>query len=56
MRNLILQEFVSVDGMAADPNGSAGFMKVTANDEKEFADKLNAILKVVFSKSLDRAP
>ena len=94
MRNLILQEFVSVDGMAAGPNGSVDFIpaassgdqsfgkrqsgfldsidsillgRVTyemfvgywpnaAGDEKEFADKLNAIPKIVFSKSLDRAP
>jgi dihydrofolate reductase len=95
MRNLILQEFVSVDGMAAGPMGSVAFIpaatagdpsfgrrqsafldsidaillgrvtyemfagywpKVTSGDEKEFADKLNAIPKYVFSKSLDRAP
>ena len=95
MRNLILQEFVSVDGMAAGPNGSVGFIpaassgdesfgerqsgfldsidaillgrvtyemfvgywpKVTTGDEKEFADKLNAIPKIVFSRTLDRAP
>ena len=95
MRNLILQEFVSVDGMAAGPMGSVDFIpaatsgdrsfgrrqsafldaidaillgrvtyemfagywpRVTSGDEKEFADKLNAIPKVVFSKSLDRAP
>ena len=95
MRNLILQEFVSVDGMAAGPNGSVTFIpaassgdqkfgerqsafldsidaillgrvtyemfvgywpKVTSGDEKEFADKLNAIPKIVFSKTLDRAP
>ena len=95
MRNLILQEFVSVDGMAAGPNGNVDFVpaantgdqsfgkrqsgfldsidaillgrvtyemfegywpKVTSGDEKEFADKINAIPKIVFSKSLDRAP
>lgn len=95
MRNLILQEFVSVDGMAAGPNGSVDFItaattgdqsfgrrqsgfldsidamllgrvtyemfagywpKVTSGDEKEFADKLNATPKFVFSKSLNRAP
>ncbi len=95
MRNVILQEFVSVDGMAAGPNGNVDFIpgassgdqsfgkrqsdfldsidgillgrktyemfvgywpKVTSGDEKPFADKLNAIPKVVFSKTLDRAP
>lgn len=95
MRNLILQEFVSVDGMAAGPNDSTDFIpaasahdqsfgrrqdafldsidlillgrktyelfvdywpKVTSGEEKPFADKLNAIPKVVFSKSLDQAP
>jgi dihydrofolate reductase len=29
---------------------------VTSGDDKPFADKLNAIPKIVFSKSLDRAP
>ena len=95
MRNLILQEFLSVDGMAAGANGSTDFIpaanahdqsfgrrqdafldsidlillgrvtyelfvgywpKVTSGDEKAFADKLNAIPKVVFSKSLREAP
>ena len=95
MRNLILQEFVSVDGKAAGANGSvdfapaantrdqsfgkrqSGFLdsidaillgrvtyemfveywpKVTSGDEKEFADKINATPKIVFSKTLDRAP
>ena len=95
MRHLILQEFVSLDGMAAGPNGSVGFIpvassgdqsfgarqsefldsidaillgrvtyemfagywpKVTTGDEKAFADKLNAIPKVVFSSTLYRAP
>ena len=95
MRNLILQEFVSVDGMAAGKDGSTDFIpasnrgdqsfgrrqehfldaidtillgrktyemfveywpKVTSGDERPFADKLNAIPKVVFSKTLDRAP
>lgn len=95
MRNLLLQEFVSVDGMAAGPNGSTDFIpaasahdlsfgrrqdafldsidlillgrvtyelfagywpNVTSGEEKAFADKLNAIPKVVFSRSLDHAP
>lgn len=95
MRNLILQEFVSVDGMAAGRDGSTDFIpasnrgdqsfgrrqesfldsidtillgrktyemfveywpKVTSGDERPFAEKLNAIPKVVFSKTLDRAP
>jgi dihydrofolate reductase len=94
MRNLILQEFVSVDGMAAGPDGSTDFIpassrgdqslerrqerfldcidtillgrktyemfveywpKVTSENEP-LADKLNAIPKVVFSTTLDRAP
>jgi dihydrofolate reductase len=95
MRKVILQEFVSLDGMAAGPNGSVDFIpvstqgdqsfgqnqmrfmdsvdaillgrttysmfagfwpNVTSGDDKPFADKLNAIPKIVFSKSLDRAP
>jgi dihydrofolate reductase len=95
MRHVILQEFVSLDGLAAGPGGSVDFVgaasdgdqsfgkrqqqfidtidtillgrktyelfvdywpKVTSGDEKPFADRLNAIPKVVFSKSLDRVP
>lgn len=95
MRNLILQEFLSLDGLASGPNGSTDFIpaamegddsfghrqshfldavdlillgrvtyelfveywpNVTEGKEKEFADKLNAIDRVVFSRSFDRAP
>jgi hypothetical protein len=95
MRDVILQEFVTLDGLAAGPNDSVdfvpastqgdqsfgqrqlGFMdsvdlillrrvtyamfaghwpKVTSGQDKPFADKLNATPKIVFSKSLDRAP
>jgi dihydrofolate reductase len=95
MRNVILQEFVSVDGMAAGANDSTEFIqagmsgdqsfgrrqtsfldsidtillgrktyelfvdywpKVTSGDEEPFADKLNAIPKIVFSSSLEKAP
>jgi dihydrofolate reductase len=95
MRSLILQEFISVDGIAAGPGGNVDFIpassrgdqsfgrrqsdfldaigtillgrvtyqmfaqywpNVTSGDEKPFADKLNAIPKVVFSNSLERAP
>src|SRR5687768_9269365 len=30
--------------------------EVTSGEDKQFADKLNAIPKIVFSKTLDRAP
>ncbi|WP_299433052.1 dihydrofolate reductase family protein [uncultured Meiothermus sp.] len=95
MRKLILQEFVSIDGLVAGPNDSVDFIpasmqgdlsfgqeqvalmdtidtlllgrttyemfagywpNVTQGAEKEFADKFNAVLKVVFSKALKRAP
>ncbi len=95
MRNVILQEFVSLDGLAAGPNDSVNFVpastqgdpgfgrrqlefmdsidtillgritytmfaghwpKVTSGDDKPYADKLNAIPKVVFSRTLTRAP
>jgi dihydrofolate reductase len=95
MRKVILQEFVTLDGLAAGPNNSVDFVpastrgdrsfgeeqtalldaidaillgrvtyqlfadywpKVSDRDEKPFADKLNAIPKVVFSRTLDRAP
>ena len=95
MRKLILQEFVSLDGLAAGPKDSVDFVpaasegdesfgreqvalmdsidtillgrvtysmfagywpKVTDGKEKTFADKLNSIPKVVFSKTLDKAP
>lgn len=95
MRKVILQEFVSLDGLAAGPKDSVDFVpasaagdqsfgrrqlgfidsidaillgrvtykmfseywpKVTSGEDKPFADKLNAIPKFVFSKTLDRAP
>ena len=95
MKKVILQEFVSVDGLAAGPNDSVDFVpasnqgdqgfgqrqmefldsidtillgrvtyemfaghwpNVPPGPDKPFADKLNAIPKVVFSKTLRRAP
>lgn len=95
MRNLILQEFLSVDGMAAGRDGSTAFIpqanrgdhslmrrqeafvdsidgillgrktyemfveywpKVTSGDDRALAEKINAIPKYVFSRTLDRAP
>jgi dihydrofolate reductase len=94
MRRVILQEFVSVNGSAADSNGGVDFVpastegdrslgqrqmefidsidtillgrvtyelfvnywpKVTSGEDKAFADKLNGIPKVVFSKTLTQA-
>ena len=95
MRRLILQEFVSIDGLAAGPGDSVDFIpastqgdatfgreqvalmdtvdtlllgrrtyemfagfwpNVRSGAEKEFADKWNALKKVVCSKTLERAP
>jgi len=95
MRKVVLQEFVSIDGLIAGPNDSVDFIpastqgdpsfgreqlalmdaidtlllgrvtygmfagfwpNVTEGAEKEFADKFNAVPKVVFSKTLKRAP
>ena len=95
MRNVILQEFVSLDGLAADQNSSVDFIpgatagdqsfgqrqmnfiasldaillgrvtyqmfagfwpNVTSGEDKPFADRLNSIPKIVFSRTLDSAP
>ncbi len=94
MRRLVVQEFVTLDGLAAGPDGSvefipaatqgdadlaekqmhfidsvdtivlgratyemfAGYWPTAAGDDKPFADKLNAIPKLVFSRTLERAP
>lgn len=95
MRKLILQEFVTLNGLAAGPNDSVDFVPAATRgdqafgqaqlalmdsidaillgrvtyqmfaaywpeqkegDEKPFADKLNAIPKIVFSRTLDSAP
>jgi dihydrofolate reductase len=95
MRKVILQEFVTLDGLAAGRSDSVDFVpastqgdqsfgrqqlafmdsidrillgrvtytmfagywpEVTSGEDKPFADKLNAIPKIVFSRSLDRAP
>jgi dihydrofolate reductase len=95
MRKVILQEFISLDSLAAGPNDNVDFVpastqgdksfgveqvkllnsvdtillgrvtyqmfagywpKVTKGKEKAFADKLNSIPKIVFSKTLESAP
>ena len=94
MRGVILQEFVTLDGLAAGPNGSVDWVPATTRDDQSFeqhqlrfartidtillgrvtyqmfsqywptqtnetdkaADMLNQTPKVVFSKTLDRAP
>jgi dihydrofolate reductase len=95
MRKVILQEFVTLDGLAAGPHDNVDFVpastegdqrvnqeqlalmksidtillgrvtyrlfvaywpNVTESDEQEFADTLNATPKIVFSRTLDRAP
>jgi dihydrofolate reductase len=95
MRKVILQEFVSIDGLAAGPDDSVDFVRAsnagdqsvgrsqlalmdaadlillgrktyelfagywpnaTEGEDKEFAAKINAMAKVVFSTTLDRAP
>ena len=95
MRNLILQEFLTVDGMAAGADGNTDFIvgstkgdqsylrrqkiffdsidtillgrktyeifanfwpTVKSGEELMFAERINALPKIVFSKTLDRAP
>lgn len=95
MRTLILQEFVALDGLAADSNGSVDFVpastagdqsfgqrqmdfmesidaillgrvtyelfagywpSVTTGEDRPFADRINAIPKIVFSRTLECAP
>lgn len=95
MRRVILQEFVTLNGLAAGPNGSIDFIpaasagdqsfgrnqetfidaidtillgrvtyemfsqywpNVTSGEDKPFADRLNAIPKIVVSRTLERAP
>lgn len=95
MKKVILQEFVSLDGFAADSSGGVDFIpaaskgdqsfgrrqlafmdtvdtillgrvtyemfaaywpNVTSGDDKEFADRINAMRKIVFSSTLQKAP
>lgn len=94
MRRLVVQEFVTLDGLAAGPDGDVDFIPVSTSGDaklaenqmefidtidlivlgretyemfagywpdvtgadKEFGDKLNATPKLVFSRTLDRAP
>lgn len=95
MRKVVLQEFISLDSLAAGPNDNVDYIpastkgdqsfgkeqeklmnsidtillgrvtyqmfadywpKVTKGKEKPFADKLNSIPKIVFSKTLESAP
>lgn len=95
MKQVILQEFVSIDGLAAAQNGSVDFVpsanrgdqslgqhqvefmelidtillgrityemfagywpNASTRDDKELAEKINSTPKVVFSRTLHRAP
>jgi dihydrofolate reductase len=95
MRRVILQEFVSANGLASGPNDSVDFVpaatngdqrfgqrqlkfidsidtmllgrvtyqmfsahwpNVTSGDDRVFAEKINGLDKVVFSRTLDSAP
>lgn len=93
MRKIILQEWLSMDGYAADANGNVGFIESTTlnkysdleqlewldtidtillgantyrlfvdfwptatTDQEVIAEKLNSIPKIIFSRSLSRAP
>jgi dihydrofolate reductase len=95
MRRVILQEFVTLNGLAAGPGDSVDYVpasmsgdrsfgerqlsfmdsidaillgrvtyrmfadywpNVTSGEDKQFADKINATRKVVFSRTLDGAP
>lgn len=95
MRKVILQEFITLDSLAAGPNDSVDYVpestkgdksfgqeqvklmdsidtillgrvtyqlfaghwpNITKGKEKPFADKLNSIPKIVFSKTLESAP
>lgn len=95
MRKVVVQEFVTLNGLAAGPHGTIDFVPastqgdqafgrdqlafidtidtillgrvtyrmladywphVTAGAEKLFADRVNATPKVVFSRTLERAP
>ena len=95
MRKVILQEFITLDSLAAGPNDNVDYVpastegdksfgveqmklmnatdtillgrvtyemfanhwpKITKGKEKAFADKLNSIPKIVFSKTIESAP
>jgi hypothetical protein len=95
MRRVVFQEFVSINGLAAGPNGNVDFIAAltrgdkslgreqsalldrvdtivlgrvtyrmlagywptaTEGEEKSFADRLNAMSKIVFSRTLEKAP
>ena len=95
MKKVVLQEFVTLDGLAAGPGDSVDYVpasmqgdqsfgarqmefldsidtmllgrvtyemfsahwpNVTSADDAPFADKLNSLQKIVFSKTLERAP
>src|SRR5688572_215163 len=93
MRKVIFQQWVSIDGYAADKNGEVRFIEsstdskysdqeqlkwldtidtiilgantyklfvefwpTATNDQEVIADKLNSIPKIVFSKTLVKAP
>jgi hypothetical protein len=54
MRNLILQEFVSVDGMAAGPMGSVDFIPAATAGDQSFGRRQSAFLDAIDAILLGR--
>ena len=42
MRKLILQEFVTLNGLAAGPNGSVGFVPASTRGDRRFGEEQSA--------------
>lgn len=54
MRNLILQEFVSVDGMAAGPDNSVDFIPAVSWGDQSFGRRQSAFLDSIDATLLGR--
>ncbi len=54
MRNVILQEFVTLEGFAAGPNGSLDFVPAATKDDRSFGREQLALMEDVDTILLGR--
>jgi hypothetical protein len=48
MRKVILQEFVSLDGLVAGPNNSVDFIPASTQGDSTFGEEQLALINVVY--------
>ena len=54
MRNVIVQEFVSVDGFAAEADGSVDFVPAASKGDRSFGDRQMRFIDAIDTMLLGR--